>query len=129
MPVSDRHARWVREKISSTPYTRRGSQAPKSETRYVFVMVRDNMVIPGNQKPRPYPDHMYVDVPTLIKSSGGIVFLIVAFSLVMTWLTHFSMIQPEIAILIAIGAATFFLMGLMMQRRGAHNVSRSSTDH
>jgi hypothetical protein len=77
----------------------------------------------SDAKARVYPDHMYVDVPTLVKNGGGIVFLIVALSLILSRVTGFSIINPAMAVLIAIGSAAFFFMGNMMQARGGKHVA------
>lgn len=93
-------------------------------SNYVFVM----HVTPPTPAPRPYPDHMYIDMPTLVRSGGGIVFLISAFSLLLSWLTGFAMIAREIATLLAIGGIAFFFMGRMMCR-GGDSVARPTANH
>ena len=66
--------------------------------------------------PRAYPEHLYVDVPTLARRGSRLVFLICLFALLMWAITGFSMIHPFIAVITMIGAIAFYIMGMITEK-------------
>ena len=71
---------------------------------------------PTKINPRPLPDHLYVDVPTITKKLSLAVFLICVLSLLVFAVTGFSAVQPIIAILFAIASGTFYTMAEIVRR-------------
>ena len=68
---------------------------------------------------RPYPDHMYVDIPTITKTTSAIVLLICIFSLVVYGMTGVRIIQPLISVVVGFVSGMFYGMGEMLGRSKA----------
>lgn len=65
---------------------------------------------------RPYPDHLYIDAPTLAKRGSRLVFLVCLFALLIWAITGFSMIHPFIATITMIGSIAFYIMGTITEK-------------
>lgn len=78
----------------------------------LFVTADGATVIPKST--RPLPDHMYVDAGTVTKKSSLLVLLICLFSLGISILTDFDLINPIFSIIGACAAAGFYVIGRML---------------
>lgn len=58
-----------------------------------------------------------VDVPTVIKTTSALAFLVCAFSFVLWLTTGFQLIYPSISVLIAAFAVVFYIMGEGLRRQ------------
>jgi predicted tellurium resistance membrane protein TerC len=65
---------------------------------------------------RPYPDHMYVDIATVTKSISATILFVCAFSLVISFLTQFTIINRYVSVTIGFAAIAFYLMGGMLRQ-------------
>lgn len=89
-----------------------------SQPRIVLPVMRRTMpTLAPPSGHREYPDRMYVDVPTVIRTFSVTVFIICLFSLFVTVITGFSMISPLFSVMIAFFAAGFSLMGELLRRK------------
>lgn len=67
-------------------------------------------------RPRRYPDHMYVDVPTVVRRLSGSVALLCTFSFVLSILTGFTIVQRFASVVITVAAIGFYLIAELIGR-------------
>jgi hypothetical protein len=90
---------------------------------FTYQPVRDNrmsaMLRPGIPVARkhPYPDYLYVDVPTIVKKASALVFLVCVFSLALYFSSGVYMIHPFICLITIVGAAAFYIMGVFIEKQ------------
>jgi hypothetical protein len=66
---------------------------------------------------REYPDSMYVDVPTITKTTGGAVLLVCMLSITIYILTGFAVVQTMFSFLGILFGLGFYLMGRVLERQ------------
>lgn len=88
------------------------SRAPMSSNSIILVVGASNMNRSQTNK-TPLPNQLYVDVPTITKTTSRLIFLVCVFALAVWGLTGFVMIHPIIAIMTGIGSIGFYIMGSM----------------
>lgn len=91
-----------------------------SRPDHVVVFVLGGDVMKNLQPEKSFPEHMYVDVPTIAKTTSALVLLVCLFSLIVSWATGFNMIYPLIAAFVLIGAGVFYAMGRLLAKRSTH---------
>lgn len=91
-------------------------QSPQASSAAVYKLV---FVDPDRavKDQRAYPSNMYVDVPTVTKTISAVVFYLCVLSLLMSFVSGFSLIDRFFSILFAFFAAGFYLMACLMARR------------
>jgi hypothetical protein len=64
---------------------------------------------------RPFPDHLYVPIHEVVMRVSIAVLLLCTLSLLTSLLTNFNLIHPLFALLFAVAAVSFYLMGRMFE--------------
>jgi hypothetical protein len=88
---------------------------PLPYSRMVFFVLGGDSVSKPQAK-RLFPDHMYMDIPNIVKTLSLAAILICMLSLAVFLVTGFSAVQPIIAILVAAASATFYAMAEIIKR-------------
>jgi len=78
-----------------------------------FVLGGDKVSKP--QVERAFADHLYVPIHEVVMRASNVILLICVLSLVTTFATNFNLIRPLFALLFAVAAVGFYLMGRMFE--------------
>jgi hypothetical protein len=93
----------------------RGAPLPLQQRPFILLMV-GGAEMSKPQVQRPFPDHLYIDVPTVTKNIALAVFSVCILSVLAFAVTGFAAIHPFVAILGASGAAIIYLMAGIIKR-------------
>jgi glucan phosphoethanolaminetransferase (alkaline phosphatase superfamily) len=76
---------------------------------------------------RSFPDYLYVPIHEVVTRASIVVMLLCVLSLITSLVTKFNLIHPLFALLFAVAAAGFYLMGKMFEilRKRLPDLARS----
>lgn len=102
---------------TSTPIMRNAKVIANPQSARTVVFIRVPIMSDQNRYQvidRKFPEHMYVDIGTVAKKSSLLVLLLSVFSLGISFITQFDLINPLFAILSMVAAIGFFAIGRML---------------
>jgi hypothetical protein len=103
----------------ATPYDGETSR-PRSDERDIL---RLDVATPAMAPKMIIDTERSIEIATLTKSASLIVLLVCGLSLVVGLLSGFNAIHPSVALLLGTAAVIFFIMGVMLAKESARNVS------